>query len=127
MVTLPFIKVNARELRSDISAVVSTECIHAQYYDNGWNNMIQPIDTSNCPLKMEFKASSGDVAAQIKLYGLNIIGDLNHLNNIIDFVDFDPSDADNLRMPKKPKKSFQNFKIFLRDSIIIIESQGKLL
>lgn len=68
------------------------------------------------------KSASGDVAAQIKLYGLNIMADLNYLNNIIDFVDFDPSDADNQRMPKKPKKSFQNFKIFLKDSIINIES-----
>jgi hypothetical protein len=39
------------------------------------------------------KSVSGDMTAQIKLNGLNILGDLNQLNNIVDFIDFDPGDA----------------------------------
>ena len=66
------------------------------------------------------KSSSGDVNAEIKLAGLNVMADLNHLNNIIDFIDFVPSDAENFRMPKKLRKSFQNFKIFLKNSVINI-------
>ena len=125
--TLPFIKISARELRSDISAIISTENLEAQVLDGGWGNLICPLNRSNCPIRIEAKGSSGDIAAQVKLTGLSIFVDMNQLNNVIDFVDFDPSDVDNQRMPKKLRKSFQNIKIFLKESVIHVESQAKSL
>lgn len=103
-----------------MSGIISTECLQAQYYDTEWTNFIRPIDTSNCPVKIEIKGSSGDIAVQIKLTGSNLSFDMNQLNNIINFVDFDPSDVDNQKMPKKLRKSFQNIKISVRDSIVVL-------